>query len=233
MTLTLNSMIKEAAALAGIHVTRLQNNPLHTFLGLRRISFKSIFDVGANEGQFARLIRRQFPRAKIYCFEPLPSAYGKLAEWAANDGNAVIAQIALSDSPGEAEINLHEEHSPSSSILSTTDKCLELYPFTARQRKVKVLINRLDDYAQALPKPPEAEILLKLDVQGFEAPVLRGASNFLHKTRALIVEICLDPLYERQSTFQEAFALADQAGLRYAGNITQTYGTDGHVAYLD
>jgi FkbM family methyltransferase len=206
---------------------------MHTLLGLRAIPFGSIFDVGANEGQFARFAREAFPQARLYCFEPTPQAHAKLAAWALADGNAVTANVALGDASGTCEINLHADHSPSSSLLDTTDTSHAVFPMTARQRKVAVRIERLDDFVASQPWPPAEEILLKLDVQGYEAPVLRGAPNLLGSARACIIEVCLDGLYQDQSTFKEVFDLIHAAGLRYAGNLNQVYGVDGHVIYLD
>ncbi len=231
--MTIKSTLKNMAEGLGLHVTRQSQNPMQTLLGLRAIPFRSIFDVGANEGQFARFARGVFPQATLYCFEPTPQAYEKLANWAEADGNVVAANLALGDSPGKCEINLHSDHTPSSSLLETTGMSHAIYPVTAHQRKVDVRIERLDDFVAGLPQSPAAEMLLKLDVQGFEAPVLRGATRVLSQVRACIAEVCLDDLYQGQSSFKEVSDLAHAAGLRYAGNLNQAYGTDGHVIYLD
>ena len=68
--------------LAGLHVVRMNKNPKHSLLGLRHLPIKTIIDIGANEGQFAKFISPFFPGAYIFCFEPLQEPYEQLTEWA-------------------------------------------------------------------------------------------------------------------------------------------------------
>src|SRR5258706_14772622 len=61
----------------------LRGQSVATYLGLRepwlqRQGFRTIVDVGANEGQFAHLARMAFPQAALHCFEPLPDCFAKL-----------------------------------------------------------------------------------------------------------------------------------------------------------
>lgn len=72
----IKQLVKKTFNLAGLDIRKLSNNPEFNLLGLRNLSIKTIIDVGANEGQFARKILRFFPDADIYCFEPLPVLVG-------------------------------------------------------------------------------------------------------------------------------------------------------------
>lgn len=45
---------------------------------LKEMDIKSVLDIGANEGQFASLIRILLPDATINSFEPIPQCYEKL-----------------------------------------------------------------------------------------------------------------------------------------------------------
>lgn len=231
--MTIKSSIRGLAAAMGVHVTRMSQNPEHTLLGLGRTPFDVIFDVGANQGQWARSVRGRFPHAKIICFEPTPHAFKALDAWAKADGNAVAIQSALGDEPGSVEMNVHPEHTQSSSLLTTTEHSHRLYPVTEKQERVDVTVERLDDVISRHPDWLAPHVLLKLDVQGFEGAVLRGAPQLLSRIGACILEVCLDQLYVGQSTFEELCVLTRSAGLRYAGNIAQAYGEDGHVIYLD
>jgi FkbM family methyltransferase len=231
--MTISESLKDLAAWMGFHVVRNRHNPTHTLMGLRNYDFGMVFDVGANRGQFARTIRRTFPHAIFYCFEPTPAAFEQLSIWASTQERVVPVQLALGARPGILEMNVHKMHDTSSSLLSTTAHCETLWPITAAQSIITVQIERLDDYVNMLSLPLVGEILLKLDVQGYEAEVLRGAPQLLAQVRACIVEISLDQLYEGQCRFADIFELMTSAGLQYAGNFDQYYGTDGHVIYLD
>jgi hypothetical protein len=97
----------------------------------------------------------------------------------------------------------------------------------------RVRVSTLDrTLADALDRLPR-EILLKLDVQGFEDRVLRGAGRMLALCKAVVLEVCLDPLYEGQADFHGLAQLLHEAGFRYAGNLDQAYGEDGRVVFLD
>lgn len=218
----------------GFDVVRLHRSPKRTLLGLAGLDFGTVIDVGANQGQFARLISGFFPSAQLCCFEPLEEPFGKLAAWAKTQkGRVHCFQLALGDREGEAEMHLHEQHTPSSSLLAATGDCHQLYPQTRMERMARIrlstLDHTLDDILDKLPR----EILLKLDVQGFEDRVLRGAERVLAQCKAVILEVCLDPLYEGQADFFGLVQLLHNAGFRYAGNLDQAYGDDGHVVYLD
>ena len=224
---------KKLAAGFGLHVARLSNQPWQTVLGLTHCPIDLILDVGANEGQFARQIRERFPGAHIVSFEPLPVAFAKLQEWANADRNATALNIGLGDADTVLKMHHHVDHSPSSSFLAVTAEELELFPRTARQEVIEVPVKRLDDVLRDIGRPPNATTFLKLDVQGFEERVLLGAPRTLANVGALMLEVCLDPLYDGQADFFKLADLAREAGLRYAGNYSQALGRDGHVVFLD
>jgi FkbM family methyltransferase len=227
------SQIKALIARVGYHVVRNYQNPLRTLMGLKRYRIRTVLDVGANSGQFARYIRAHIPDAEIYCFEPVPTAFVELSAWARSRRGVFPVQIALGDRSGSAQMRFHTEHSPSSSLLDTTDLCKSLYPFSANHEILTVRLERLDDYLAELGHPLKDDLLLKLDVQGFEAAVLRGAPITISKVRACIAEVSVDTLYLGQSDFPEIVSCMTAAGLHYAGNLDQAYDNDGHVVSLD
>lgn len=141
--------------------------------------------------------------------------------------------FTLGDFEGEIEMLQHTEHSPSSSILKTTEVCETLYPFTKTQRSIIVKQTTLDKAVETFNIPLEPEILIKLDVQGYEDRVIRGGKRTFEMARACILEVCLDELYEGQANFREVVNLLYDLGFRYAGNLQQSYADDGHVIYID
>ena len=232
--MNLKKMLRSGVNRAGFDVIRLHRSPQRTLLGLAGLDIGAVIDVGANQGQFARLISGFFPRAQLYCFEPLPDPFQRLSAWAqTQNGRVHCFQVALGDQEGEVEMHLHEQHTPSSSLLAATDTCHRLYPQTRAERVVSVRVSTLDleltDVVESLPPG----MLLKLDVQGFEDRVLRGAEHVLGKCKAVVLEVCVDPLYEGQADFFSLAGLLQKSGFRYAGNLDQAYGEDGRVVFLD
>ncbi|MFM6082296.1 MAG: FkbM family methyltransferase, partial [Dolichospermum sp.] len=53
-------------------------------LWLENCGIKTVLDIGANEGQFAKYINQILPEAMIYSFEPLPDCHEKLVTNSSN-----------------------------------------------------------------------------------------------------------------------------------------------------
>jgi FkbM family methyltransferase len=230
------SFLQNASSLAarfGLHVSRMSQHPKAKMLGLANRPLGLILDVGANQGQFARDMRGRFGAAQIVSFEPLPGPFALLEDWARRDGNAAAINAALGRENGVMPMQLHVDHTTSSSLLATSPHEEMLYPQTRNQRVVDVAVRRLDDVLAELGREIPADSILKLDVQGFEEEVLAGAPETLAAVGALLTEVLVDPLYEGQADFYRLCEIARGAGLRYAGNYDQVIADDGRVVYLD
>lgn len=229
----LSAVMKRFASNVGVHIAKNYQHPPNTLMGLPKNRFATVIDVGANRGQFARTIMRHLPNANYYCFEPTPDAFEELQKWAHQRNNVIPINAAVGEDAGVISMNLHEKHTPSSSILDTTTHCHAVFSFTAQQSKVRVNVVTLDGYFSADPAKLRKEVLLKLDVQGYELPILIGAKNLLDDVRACIIEVCLDPLYQGQSRFEDIFDVLRRHQFQYVGNYEQLYGHDGHVISMD
>ena len=226
------AFLKGLFNLTGLEVTRASRNPIRTLLGLNQLPIRSVIDVGANTGQFARHISQFFPQARLYCFEPLAEPFAELQRWAATQSDRVRAfNVALGAEAGEAQMFRHVEHSASSSLLATTEVCNQLYPQTRAQDIVPVKLTTLD--AALGGETLQPEILVKLDTQGYERQVIRGATETFKQARAVIVEANLYRLYDHQPSFIELAVMLDELGFRYAGNLEQTCSPTGEVVYVD
>lgn len=232
--MNLKHALRKSVNLLGFDITRLHNSPKRSLLGLTRMDFRTIIDVGANEGQFARMISEFFPKAQIHCFEPLEAPFRKLADWAATqEGRVHCYSLALGDQEGEAQMHMHEQHTYSSSLLSSTDNFHQLYPQTKAEHLVRVQLSTLDQALGDTLDRMSQGTLLKLDVQGYEDRVLSGATRLLGKVQACILEVSLESFYEGQADFQSLSRLLYETGFRYAGNLDQVYGKDGRVLWFD
>lgn len=230
----LKQAIKKTLNLAGLDILRAHNNPENTLLGLKKLPIMTIIDVGANTGQSAKKFIKCFPQAHIYCFEPLPQPFKELNEWAQKQEKRVtVYNFALGEQEGASQFFYHQEFSPSSSFLKTTEKNETYYPFTKKQKSVTVEVTTLDDWMKRFSIDIIAQALIKIDAQGYDDRVIRGGKEIFTKIKYCIVEINLDLLYEGQATFKDIVLLLDEFGLGYAGNLNQTYTTDGHTVFID
>lgn len=227
-------MVRSTLRRFGVDFIRANHNPVETWLSLRNTPFKCIIDVGANEGQFAAVAARAFLEAELHCFEPQPGPFETLKKLAQRIGQNRVHcyPIGLADKPGELELETHLDHNSSSSFLKSTVAMKAFCPVANRTAITKATVSTLDI---ALPKESlcRSPVLLKLDVQGYEDRVLRGAVKSLASVNAAIVEVTFANFYSDQARFIDIATQLSQSGLEYVGNINQIYDRDGSVLWTD
>lgn len=178
---------------------------LVAMLGARNVDV--ILDVGANRGQFAEKVFRAGYKGSIVSFEPLSRPRAILA--AKSQGNArwkIADACCLGEQPGEVEIKI-SMNEIASSILDTTSAMAEYDGSFRYIGSETVPVCRLDDVA------PEAKTpFLKVDVQGFETQVLRGALETLKKCVGVQVELSFVELYQGQMLFREMLVWLEDLG---------------------
>jgi FkbM family methyltransferase len=198
---------------------------------LLNLGIQTVFDVGANTGQFARVIHEIFPEAFIYSFEPLSDCFRELQKVMQKVKNFQAFNTALADREGEA-VFYRSEWSPSSSLRPMEQLHKEHFPFTARECREIVHVQRLDDYTDDLNI--QDNVLVKLDVQGGEDRVIAGGKRLLQRTKILIVETSMETLYCGQPLFRDIFRILEGQGFSYKGALSQLISPiDGRVLQAD
>jgi FkbM family methyltransferase len=214
----------------------LRGRSVATYVGLReqwlqRHSFKTIVDIGANEGQFAQVARMAFPEAALHCFEPLPDCFAKLQRLFRDADRVTLHNLALADQGGTGSIN-RNPYSPSSSLLEMAPSHVEAFPFTRGGDALPVPVSTLD--AALNGAGIEEPVLLKIDVQGGEDRVIAGGRSILGRTRVAIVETSFEPLYRGQALFDDIHDTMRVLGFVYHGNLQQlTSPDDGRILQGD
>lgn len=169
----------------------------------------TVIDVGANVGQFSRAVLGRWPSVRIVAFEPQPMLSERLGTVLSGDDGHVVHPIALGDHDGQIEFHPHR-YNLSSSVLRTTPSAQRRFDWAAELPTVEIPIRRL---STVLPREElQGTVLLKLDVQGYERAVLRGAEGILSAVDAVIVEQSFDAFYVDQSRPEEIDDILSQAG---------------------
>ena len=229
----LTDLIQAAFRRVGLDVHRWKRSPKYTLLGLRALPIRTIVDVGAHDGQFSQWMTALFPAARIYAFEPLPEPYAALAAWAAGAGQVTTFNTALGDRTMEAEMQVNVDYTYASSLLPATALSDTLFPETRRKRALRVQQDTLDGVIERNKLELLPDVLIKIDVQGFEDRVIAGGNHAFRQARGCIIEVDIDELYTGQPRFVELVRTLDDLGLTYAGNLDQYCAPDGHAIYLD
>ncbi|OHB68389.1 MAG: hypothetical protein A2V70_00465 [Planctomycetes bacterium RBG_13_63_9] len=187
--------------------------------GVADLSIRTVFDVGANVGKMAKYYRRLFPKATIYCFEPLPVCCRKLYRWAQRqDGKVRVFNLALGSEPGEMTFYYNPRCSTASSLLPPSDVDSSA---ASKWIKMPVRVETLDRVAATLDI--EDEIFVKIDAEGFDMEVIRGGSNVIQRASAVILEARTFESPSDRPGFAEYLRTMTDLGYMYRGNLHQAY----------
>lgn len=173
-------------------------------------NFNIIIDVGAATGEYSKAAHFIFPDAKIYAFEPIPDSFKKLESVASTVNNMQCFNLALSDEDGEEEFHLNE-FSYSSSLLQMTTTHKEIYPFTKNETTVKVKTSKIDTILNDIG---QGNALLKMDVQGAELRVLKGATHLLKEIDVIQLEVSFMNFYKGQAAAEDLIIFLKSFGFK-------------------
>lgn len=173
---------------------------------------RTVLDVGANTGQFAVATAKLFPNVSVHSFEPVPNCAKELRKNVSGLGNVVVYPFALGDREGKVTLHVNT-HSHSSSILPLTRGHRDAFPEAREARAIEVKVSTLDGvFAEADLRPP---VLLKLDVQGYEAQTLRGGVETLKRVDYVVLEASFKPMYEGELLFMDIARMMEERGFRF------------------
>lgn len=160
---------------------------------------KTIFDIGAARGQWSQAARMVFPEAQIYAFEPINESYKMMQERMKHDNCFRAFNFALSDETTKISFGLNSFHD-SSSILKMTEAHKIEFKQTEKEEIIDIDTFRLDSIKEINIVDP---VFLKIDVQGAELMVLRGAEKIFDKIDGIQMELNFENFYESQATYIE------------------------------
>jgi FkbM family methyltransferase len=220
----------------GLDVQRYpQSDPLHGLsLMLAHLGIDLVLDVGANDGGYARTLRRLGYRHRIISFEPLSEPFARLRSAADGDDGWDVVRCAVGDVEGEIVVHVAGNDGASSSVLPMLESHLQAAPAAAYVSDEKVSLHPLDTLVG--DRVEGARCFLKMDVQGFERAVLDGASALLSGGHVLGVqaEMSLAPLYEGSMLWRETVDRMTDAGYELASLVPGfTDPTSGRLLQAD
>jgi FkbM family methyltransferase len=169
---------------------------------------QTVVDIGANIGYFtAHLARAVGPAGTVHAFEPAPANLALLRHNLALNqlDQVVVHPVALGEQPGEATLHLSDFNGGMHRLYDSV--CCE-------GEAVSVPVQCLDDLFA-----PGSVALIKIDVEGYEQAVLRGARRLLSSAPRprLVSEYCPAAMLEAGAAPAQFLQELSDWGLRPTG----------------
>jgi FkbM family methyltransferase len=178
-----------------------------------------VFDVGANRGQYRDFLRHHVRyTGQIFSFEPIPEIFSELQARAESDRLWQVFSCAVGMVEGKASFN-KMSHGEFGSFLTPDHSHVSIFHDLNRVEahisvEVKTLASLLPELrAQKGIKRP----YLKMDTQGYDLNVIRGAGAALSAFVGLQTEAAVRPIYQGAPLFNEVFQELEERGFVLSG----------------
>jgi FkbM family methyltransferase len=198
--------------------------PTHVALSeyIRHFGRPGIFiDVGANVGDFTAMALATGHFSAGIAIEPNPTVFAQLAT-RFRSGNLVrVTRIAASDREGKAQLNTTSDH--------TTGSLHRYISSEETPTAFEVPLVPLDQIVS-----DQSVSLIKIDTQGHDLTVLKGANGIIGRYRPLIqLELIFVPIYEDQSTPTDIIAWLSDRNYVMGGFFDEHYDGANRLAFAD
>lgn len=209
--------------------------PIHLKRIFEKYEVDCVFDVGANSGQYARMLREKVGyRGSIISFEPIPALSEALRMQARYDPLWEIYTIALSKSDGEASFNIMSDNQFSSlqpPMSNLDDRFKNSNSVTDR---ITVALSRLDSLFNNLrDEKLFSRPYLKIDTQGHDLSVISGAKTCLSQFIGVQSELSIVSLYEAAPRFDLVINEMERLGFGLSGFVPNNAGHFPRLIEMD
>jgi FkbM family methyltransferase len=177
---------------------------------------RNVLDIGANVGQFSAPFHEAFPTAVIHCFEPVAPTFARLSGRFRDARQVHCYNLGLGSQEGEARIFVNPDDTESS-----------LVTYYGAYREETVKLSTVDAFCQR--QGLDQVDFVKIDTEGFELEVLKGAKGMLagHKISLLLMETELIPSKKVFIPLLELHGLLGPFGYELFGIYHQQQHWDG------
>jgi FkbM family methyltransferase len=186
-------------------------------------------DVGAHIGQFSKELIDSGLFAGVIAFEPNPANGEALAQLASRERRITVVRCAVGALEGKCDFHCDDNTSTGSLLHYRQD-----YLTDGAVRKLSVPVVTLDDYCASTILAGERIGLIKIDTQGHDLAVIRGASRTLKSNRPIVIaELIYVPMYSGQALPDEIFGQMRENGYQLYSLFNIHATIEGRIAYAD
>jgi FkbM family methyltransferase len=177
-------------------------------------------DIGAYDGYWTLFFRQEFPACRMMMCEGQESKAERLQQVKDQSGGMIDFRVAVLGAKHGAPVRWVEMDTGSSALEEHSD-----YPREVKPRTLSALDELLG---------PDARVdFMKLDVQGYELEVLRGAPRSMEQAQAVYLETSLVPVNDGCPLIHEVMQFMDAKGFRLLDFCSQTRRKDGILWQTD
>ena len=213
-------MFKKIASFFGYEIIRKNKSPTlfsHLSVFLEKYNVDLVIDVGANQGQFGCKLRQCGYKGQIISYEPSSVSFNILSKLSVDDGNWNVYKIGLGSECGVMNLNVAAS-SPFSSILLPNQYGSDIFENIRTTSKELIRIDTLEHQFSKLELHKFKRIFLKIDTQGYDLQVFRGAGTAVQrKIVGLLSEISLISIYEGMPDYKDSLAEFERSGFHITG----------------
>src|SRR4029077_591739 len=188
-----------------------------------------VVDVGANIGQWAGMLLDSITPEKLIIIEPLPDAFAVLKRKFESNRRVELHNFAIGEREGIETLKITRDTTGASLLQPREEMRAVVGSNWTITSEVQVKMTTLD---RLLVDFPEVS-LLKIDVQGYEKPVLAGAAQTLAKTKFLLIELNFLPQYDGGSWLGEVHEILTREFGFFLANATAPLVLNGRAAMVD
>jgi FkbM family methyltransferase len=224
------NFIKKIFALVGLDI-RFKKSLNFDEIYKKYVKNPVIIDVGANEGQSIKRFDLIFNNCVIHSFEPIKKCFDQMVENYPNK-KFIKNNYALGDKNTNKKFFINK-HSYTSSFNRINKSYDQLHKKDKTKNNIKVKTITLDTYID-LNKIKKIDIL-KIDTQGYELNVLKGAKNSLKKNifHFVEVEIILCDYYEKKINLHQIDRIMCENNFDLFNLQEFTYNKDSQIKWFD
>jgi len=186
-----------------------------------------VLDVGANVGQYHDYLRANVGyNGQVISFEPNPHCVSQLRARLPEDPLWSVEPVALGEREATLTLNIMRSSSFSSFRAPDATAVPELEELNTIVGRCEVPVRRLDDIDVGHNATPSTATFLKLDTQGYDLEVLKGATGLFDRIVAVQTEASVLPIYADMPDIVETIkALAGYGySLAHAAPVTRDGG---------
>jgi FkbM family methyltransferase len=208
--------------------TQLHALPERTHLSrlLSLLEVDCVFDIGANQGQYAEMLRRHVRyQGLILSFEPIPGLATLLRSKAKKDPNWRIEELALAGDQGRRQFHIMQSSSFSSLSTPRHEEVDIFQTVNVPVQEIWVQTDTLTGaYRRLKGELGFRRAFLKLDTQGLDVEIVRGGREIIGEFVGLQSELAMKRIYEDSVDFREAIGFYQSLGFEMSALVPNNAG---------